>query len=468
MERKRSSFPRLLLLLLILVGLVFIALAFLRAGGEPGVEIEASRPGIGASTDVTVRASEGDRGLRTVRVELLQDPGTPTEKVWLLDERTYQPRPFWAFWGPRTTEDEITVAVGKDVQKELRPGEAVVRVSVGRADTWLRHPDDRVVEEVMPVDFKPPVLSVSSRPNRARQGGSGAVAYRVSEDSVRDGVEVGELFFPGFPLPGADPASGDRFALFAAPYDLADSAPFRLVAEDALGNRAERAFLDAYTPRPPTQDRIELSDAFMEKVVPEILGQTPDVEDKGDLLANYLALNGDLRRANARTLRELAAQTRPEPLWEGPFRQLTNSAVMAPFADHRTYVYEGREVDQQDHLGFDLASRRQAPVEASNAGVVVMARYFGIYGNTVVIDHGYGLASLYAHLSRIDVEEGQEVKKDEVVGLTGETGLAGGDHLHFTMMVHGQPVNPIEWWDARWIRDQVTAKMGLEGEEGAP
>jgi murein DD-endopeptidase MepM/ murein hydrolase activator NlpD len=75
---------------------------------------------------------------------------------------------------------------------------------------------------------------------------------------------------------------------------------------------------------------------------------------------------------------------------------------MASFADRRSYVYRGQTVDQQDHLGLDMAGVSHAPVPASNDGVVVLARFFGIYGNAVVIDHGYGLMSLYGHLSSIE------------------------------------------------------------------
>jgi murein DD-endopeptidase MepM/ murein hydrolase activator NlpD len=90
---------------------------------------------------------------------------------------------------------------------------------------------------------------------------------------------------------------------------------------------------------------------------------------------------------------------------------------------------------------------------------VVLARYFGIYGNSVVLDHGGGLMSLYSHLSSIEVAPDQEVEKGQVIGRTGQTGLAGGDHLHFTLLIRGQPVNPIEWWDPMWIRDRVMGKL---------
>jgi murein DD-endopeptidase MepM/ murein hydrolase activator NlpD len=198
----------------------------------------------------------------------------------------------------------------------------------------------------------------------------------------------------------------------------------------------------------------------MQKVVPQILARTPGLADPGELLDGYLLLNGELRRRNADSLLGLAARSRPEFLWSQPFLSLPNAQVMSSFANRRTYVLDDREVDTQDHLGIDLASVRAAPVPAANAGAVVLAEYLGIYGNTVVVDHGHGLMSLYAHLSQIDVTADQAVERGEPLGRTGETGLAGGDHLHFTVLLHGRPVTPVEWWDADWIADRVAAKLG--------
>jgi murein DD-endopeptidase MepM/ murein hydrolase activator NlpD len=133
---------------------------------------------------------------------------------------------------------------------------------------------------------------------------------------------------------------------------------------------------------------------------------------------------------------------------------------MASFAEQRTYHYQGREIDRQDHLGYDLAVTKQAPIPAANDGVIACAKFFGIYGNAVVIDHGYGLLTIYGHLSSIAVTEGQKVARGDIIGKTGETGLAGGDHLHFCTLLQGLPVNPSEWWDPHWIKDRIAKKLG--------
>ena len=149
--------------------------------------------------------------------------------------------------------------------------------------------------------------------------------------------------------------------------------------------------------------------------------------------------------------------------WQESFAQLGNTQVESRFADHRTYIFEGKEVDQQTHLGFDLASTQQAPVTAANRGVVVHAAYLGIYGNCVIVDHGLGVQSLYAHLSTMDVKDGDAVEKGQTLGRSGTTGLAGGDHLHFTMLVGGVQVNPVEWWDPHWMEDRVFRKIREAG-----
>jgi murein DD-endopeptidase MepM/ murein hydrolase activator NlpD len=124
-------------------------------------------------------------------------------------------------------------------------------------------------------------------------------------------------------------------------------------------------------------------------------------------------------------------------------------------------------VDQQTHLGFDLAKLAHSPIPASNDGKVLWAEDLGIYGNCVVIDHGFGLQSFYGHMSEFLVKKGDMVKKGQVIGKTGSTGLAGGDHLHFGMQVDGVQINPVEWWDPHWVKDRILSKLGQEmGGEG--
>jgi len=452
MAKKKRVFTR-LLVVVGLVAAVFVAIGAFRAGPAPQIRIEPELPAIGPGTPVLITAEEPKRGLSVVRVELLQG-----ERVELLEERTYVPRPPWQFWGPRTTRDELLLEVGRETVESLREGEATIRVSAGRAPSWLRLPQPAVQTHKMEVKLRPPQRQVTSLHTYVAQGGAEAVVYRVSADAVRDGVQAGDWWFPGYPLPGG--SENERFALFSAPYDLDDHGQIRLVAGDVVLNTVELPFVDRFFAKPPKTDTIRLSESFMARVVPAILSQTPELQDQGDLLQNYLAINRDLRRINNQMLIDLAAYSAPEFLWSREFLPMRNAQVMSDFADRRTYTFEGRDVDQQDHLGFDLASTRRAEIQAANDGVVLLAGWFGIYGNAVLIDHGYGLMSLYGHLSEVSVAEGEAVERGQVVGRSGQTGLAGGDHLHFTTLLQGLPVNPREWWDAHWIQDRLKLKLG--------
>ena len=205
---------------------------------------------------------------------------------------------------------------------------------------------------------------------------------------------------------------------------------------------------------------MNLSDNFLQQKMPEFQSQNPILQGKTPL-ETFIYVNGKMREDNDNTIREICRTSNPRQLWEGTFLRMKNAAPMALFGDKRKYQYQGKVVGESIHMGVDLASTTNAPVEAANHGIVAYTGYLGIYGNFVIIDHGFGFFTVYGHLNSIDVKKVQEVRKGDVIGRTGSSGLAGGDHLHFGMLIGGQFVNPQEWWDAHWIADNVTKKMAI-------
>jgi murein DD-endopeptidase MepM/ murein hydrolase activator NlpD len=342
----------------------------------------------------------------------------------------------------------------------MKPQEGTASLMVTASDHSFRNffrGNHTHLEKDFVFDLYPPRLEIMSGQHYINQGGAECVVYRISPDAGLSGVQVGPDFFPGFPFNSAD--SGLRFSLFAFHYNLPVNTPLKVVARDEAGNEAVAGFWYKLFPKKFRSRDIQLEDSFLQKVVPEIISRTPDLRDQGDLLKTFLEINSDLRKANHQFLVKLSAKSPARFLWKDPFLQLSNSQVESLFADHRTYFYQGKEVDRQDHVGFDLSVTQQYPIEAANDGLVVYADYFGIYGNSVILDHGYGLLSLYGHMSSISVKPGQEVKQKEILGRSGATGLAGGDHLHFGMFLEGVPVNPTEWWDGKWIREHVQDRL---------
>ncbi len=358
----------------------------------------------------------------------------------------------------------LTRPIGKREVPGLEAGPLTVHVAAARPVLFgLREIGSSATHEVE-VRLTPPQVGVVSQFHHINHGGSEMVVYRVRPPDVDSGVRVGDYEYRGYPAAGASIEGADaglRVAFFALLWDQDVKMPISLYARDEVGNEARASFDYRVFPKTFRKSRITLSDGFLEKVVPEILYNSAELkaEDPSDLLASYLQINRELRRHNNARIAAMADETAPEILWQGAFKQLTNTAVEAGFADQRTYVYDGREVDQQVHLGFDLASTRNAPVLAANSGRVVHAGWLGIYGNCVILDHGMGVQSLYAHLSSVDVVVGQVVDKNGRLGLSGETGLAGGDHLHFTMLVGGHAVTPIDWWSPQWIEDRIARKL---------
>ena len=316
--------------------------------------------------------------------------------------------------------------------------------------------------------FEPPRLTVLSEQHYVNHGGTEMVVYRVTPNDVESGVIVDNQVYPGFPAAGAGISGADeamRVAFFALLHDQELDAPMQLFARDPAGNEARDDFDRRTFPKVFRRRQITVGNNFIQRVVPAIAEQSDTARvllegiPKDDLVTQYVRINADLRQENENYLLALAKKTQPHLLWQGSFRQLGNSQVESSFADHRTYLYNGQAIDQQVHLGFDLAVTANVAILASNHGVVVHADFLGIYGNCVVIDHGMGLQSLYAHLSSIGVRVGDAVKQGREIGRSGRTGLAGGDHLHFTMLLHGHPVTPLEWWDPHWIGDRITRKI---------
>ena len=447
----------LVLLLLLAVGAAYVIAG---RGGGPSIQIAKPEKYVGVSTPVEVNVT-APGGLVTALKVTFEQNGKQTT----LYESSGQP----SGTGVKIEGDTVHVArsVGKDTVPDLQSGAGRIVVTASRKVLrGLRTLNSSAGHDVQ-VRLERPQVSVVSSKHYINLGGSEMVVYRATPADVSSGVVVGDLEYPGFPAKGASTIEGVklddpalRIAFFALRWDQNVNTPMRLFARDEAGNTATAEFDHTTFPKAFKKSRIPLDDKFLERVVPAILAGTTEVKPEGDNLAKFLVINGDLRRKNAAKIASFAKQTAPEILWRGAvFHRFENNAVESAFADTRTYVYNGKEVDQQTHLGFDLASFTNTKVVAANRGKVVFADELGIYGNCVIVDHGMGVQSLYGHLSSFAVKAGDVVEKEQELGRSGMTGLAGGDHLHFTMLVNGQMVNPIEWWDPHWIQDRILRKL---------
>ena len=426
-----------------------------------------------AGPAIVIREPEKFIGQTTALELSVEAPGGQFSRIDVAIEQNGRSLPVFTLEQPaqgamkQDTADRIYVMrpIGKRAIPELQAGDARIVVRAARPVLrGLRQAESTATRDVQ-VRLEPPRVAVLSTHHFVNHGGAEFVVYRATPPDVASGVRVGDRTYPGFSGQAvglSDPAV--RVAFFALLPDQDLDTPVFLFARDPAGNEATATLDHRPFPKPFARSRIQLDDRFLQRVVPAIAGNTPEMSiDTGDVLRGFLAINGDMRRRNNEAIAALAQKTMPEMLWKEHFQQLGNSQVEARFADHRTYLYGGKEVDQQVHLGFDLAVTANVPIQAAQRGVVLHADYLGIYGNCVIVDHGLGVQSLYAHLSSMEVKPGDRVEKGQVLGRSGMTGLAGGDHLHFTMLVNGQAVNPVEWWDPKWMQDRVFRKVAEAG-----
>ncbi len=425
----------LVIVLVVLIGGTFGGLVALNKleWEKPTLKILPDSNFLGQKLSILVEDQKS--GVSEIRVDVNQGGKTAT----LLTES----------FPAKTHRVEKTIAM-RPLPGGLKDGGVVVTVTA-KDFSWIGG-NPVTLTRNMTIDTIPPQLTVLGALHYVNRGGAGVITYQVSEESPVNGVQMGEVFYPGYHL------EKDHYvAYYPIPYAPDAQVSPVVVAEDRAGNRTKNAFRAILKEKKFRKEKIQLSDGFLNNVIPYFTAQNPNL--KGNPIEIFLEVNRKQRELDHQQIRKVCQGTSPKPLWSGTFLRLPNAKPMASFAEDRSYLYNGQEVDRQTHLGVDLASLAQSPVPAANAGKIVFAGPLGIYGSTVVIDHGCGLFSLYAHMSKIDVEVNKEVKTGDSLGRTGSTGMAGGDHLHYAMMIQGSFINPIEWWDDHWIKDNVKKKM---------
>jgi hypothetical protein len=398
---------------------------------------------VGVSTPVAVSVTN-PHGVRRLTAWLEQGGA----RLPLFEEHASANRLIWSRHVPART---VMLDVGSAKAPGLKEGKA--KLVVESVSNDLRGSTDSASYD-LDVVLAPPRVIPDDLQHYINQGGMELVTFNSSGSWTEAGVKVGKYTFRSFPLPGGGP--GQRFSMFAYPWDLPPEVAPTVYAKNLAGTEATGRFMFKLFPKKFRVRDFDISDSLMEKLVTSV-DPTGQLAPGPDLVSRFLKINGDLRQKNNQQMTELRFKTEEKILWNGPF--IHYGKEEADFADVRNYIFHGKKVDQQVHLGFDLSDVQNAPVNAANDGKVVWAADLGIYGNCVVVDHGYSLQSIYGHMRQIDVKVGDPVKKGQKMGIAGQTGLAGGVHVHFSMQVDGVQTNPREWWDEHWIKDRVLSKL---------
>ncbi len=427
------------LALLILVPILIVS----ARSATPVVDLPASITTLGQATPVSVQVHD-PRGIRKIAATVEQNGVS---------------YPVGATTQPSTASDsKWSFTAGVKSTPQLKDGAAKLIVEATSND--LLGKKARAERDVTVVT-RPPSLSVDSDQHYLYLGMADLVTFNVSGGWTAAGVRVGDQTYRSWPMPDGKPG---RFSLFAFAWNMPPGTAPVVYASIGAGNDVTSPIVFQFPKKEQphyTVHDLQISDAFMQKVVNEL-----DPNGSGDPVARFVKINSEMRRANNKTLADLRFKTAEQFLWSQPFARQAHAQAEATFADLRNYIYHGKKIDQQVHLGYDLAVTQHVGVEASNDGQIVYAAPLGIYGNCVVVDHGYGLQTIYGHMSQIDVHVGDTVKRGQVMGRSGMTGMAGGDHIHFAMQLDGVQIDPKEWWDPHWIHDHIARRVDLPGFKG--
>ncbi|MDM7272877.1 M23 family metallopeptidase [Sulfurihydrogenibium azorense] len=300
-----------------------------------------------------------------------------------------------------------------------------------------------VLEREINIDLTPPVISILNYTQNMINGGTGFVFLQSNEELKSVDVNVGDVNFKCLKI------NQTYVCPFSIPYYFESVKPIVLNASDYAGNTVNQGLKINVKWINYAKSILDIDDNFIQTKVKPLSDK--DFNNPVDL---FKYVNVEIRKRNEDLIHKKASECKNlKPMFEGEFTYLENSAKLGGFADYRKYRYNGQIIEGADayHKGFDFASVKNADVKASNNGEVVFAGFLGIYGNSVIIDHGLCVYTLYSHLSQINVKEGQKVVKGQLIGKTGATGLAVGDHLHYGVLVNGIEVNPVEWFDIKWL-----------------
>ena len=404
--------------------------------GKPVIKFDQEVKAIGRQKTIGINFSDSQSGLSRITVEIIQD-----NKGQILADKMISPK--------GKLQETLPLAISAGDLK-LHDGPATLKIT---ATDYSLFKNQAVLIQQVKVDTVPPQINLLKNMNYINQGGTGFVAYQPSKPLASTGVYINNYLSPAHPtLIDNKPSYVTYFAL---PMDANKATTkIMIIAWDEAGNETNVAVPCNIKAKKFRADKMNLSDNFLQQKMPEFQAMVPSLRGKTPLEV-FTYINSNMRNDNLLTIQKICQKSSDKELWEGTFLRMKNGAPMALFGDRRTYIYNGKAVGESIHTGVDLASNARSPIEAANKGIVVYTGALGIYGNAVIIDHGLGLFSLYGHMSSIDTTVGKKVDKGEKIGVSGTSGLAGGDHLHISIIVGGQFVDPKEWWDPHWIKDNL-------------
>jgi murein DD-endopeptidase MepM/ murein hydrolase activator NlpD len=342
-----------------------------------------------------------------------------------------------------------------------KPTSGMLEIKVIDTSKWnFFSGNEAVTNSKITIDKRSPIANVITNSYLLRQGGSGVIVAEINDDNLKDYYVTfnDKEVFALFPFY----KQGYYISIITWPIDIKEFDRVNLVAIDRANNKTVTKVPFYIKSFKEKIDDIKITDGFVNSISKQVL-QNSDMQVPDGVVEAFVKTNKDLRAKNVNTIKEVVRKnlsgSAQIPFDVKTFVRMPNAATFAKFGERRHYFYNNEQIDEAWHLGMDWASTKRADINVTNPGKVIFKDYLGIYGDTIIIDHGLGLGTLYAHTSSSTVEVNDEVKSGQLIGNTGATGAVFGDHLHFGVLVQGIEVNPNEWLDNNWIKLNLTNVM---------
>lgn len=411
--------------------------------------------GIGAeSVTIGLDVSDNGAGLDEVIVRIVQN-NLPKELV----RKTY----------PKTAILYETLSFDID-PKELQLDEGNVELQVTAFDKALWN-NGAKLSTIIEVNYLKPQITALTPQQNGVLGGTEMVFYKVAgkHPDVHGVLGQGSLY-KGFTAAGWIDAFKSRpnvyISLYPIPPSFDDSAdPMRLIARDNLGNSATGTFNYRIKRRRWSSFRTSFSPERANTLLDSLrnYAQHEQIQLKttGDLVADLKNTIKALSVSDEAFVGAALERSSDTRTWKTAFLPPVGTTPSNMTGDQRTVFVGETPILRGPASGVRFSVTKRTPVSAANGGTVAFIGNLGLLGNTVIIDHGFGLASLYGHLSDIAVNRGSIVERGQEIGKTGTTGLAQSEEVYFEMRVHGVPVSPNEWWDQTWVTDHIDKKVAF-------
>ncbi len=307
------------------------------------------------------------------------------------------------------------------------------------------------------IDNKKPDLFSLTTSYGITRGGSALAIFKATDENLKElyvETNFGQRFEP-------TPFYKDGYYAVLLAWPLKEKRfSAKVVAIDEAGNKTRARLSFFLKSRKYRTSYLKAKDSFINGKIADLAEDNTEETQNLTPTEKLRFVNEVYRTKNDALIKKYASKVDHNRIDEfdlKPFYPLKNGKVVGSFGDHRYYYYKDKQniISESYHLGIDLASIKMDDILITNPGVVVYANYNGIYGNSLIVYHGLGLYTVYGHCSTLLKKRADVVKAGEAAAKTGATGLALGDHLHFSTIVQGIFVRPAEWMDSKWIQTNI-------------